>query len=402
MRHTQHALCGLLIVAALGAGAALAQNAPTLPTTKEPIGLNPLEVVYTFRQQMPVGIAVTSTGRKFVSYPRWEDKIDWTLAEIKDDKEVPYPQDGAYQNGQKGDPQSQLVSLQGILVDADDRLWALDTGTVNMKPVTPFIPKLVCINTKTNKQELLYRVPADVAPEGSYLNDLRVDLSRGDKGTIYITDSGKNPGLIVFDIATQKSWRRLTNHPSVKPEPDFVGFPEGKPLYRRPQPGVNMNLDMGSDGIAISPDGKTLYYIALASRRLFSVSTDALADPKMTDDQVGATVKLVNNNSVADGLGEDAQGRVYFTNWEQNAILRRYPNGLMETVVADPRLLWPDTLSIGPGGWMYVISNQLHRQGGYNEGKDLRQKPYSLMRIQLGTQGVTLGAKGGAQTAQQK
>ena len=52
-------------------------------------------------------------------------------------------------------------------MDAEDRLWVLDTGTVNMKPVTPFIPKIVCFNTKTNKQELLYRVPADIAPEGS-------------------------------------------------------------------------------------------------------------------------------------------------------------------------------------------------------------------------------------------
>ena len=51
------------------------------------------------------------------------------------------------------------------------------------------------------------------------------------------------------------------------------GFAEGKPLYRRPQPGVNMNVDIGSDGIALSPDGKTLYYIALAGRRLFSVPT---------------------------------------------------------------------------------------------------------------------------------
>ena len=122
----------------------------------------------------------------------------------------------------------------------------------------------------------------------------------------------------------------------------------------------------------------------------------------MTDDQIAAQVKLVNNNSVADGLGEDKEGRVYFTNWEQNAILRRYPNGLLETVVADPRILWPDTIAFGPGGWMYFINNQLNRQGGYNEGKDLRQKPYSLLRIQLGTQGVALGKSGvNVRTAQQ-
>ena len=385
MKYKNTLLTGALLFA-LG-GAALGQN---LPTEKEPTGLNPLEVVYTFKQQMPVGIAITSTGRRFVSYPRWEDQVAFTLAELKDDKEVPYPQDGAYQNGQKGDAQTQLVSLQGIVVDGQDRLWALDTGTINMKPITPFIPKLLCFDTKTNKQELLFRFPADVVPEGSYLNDLRVDLTRGAKGTIYITDSGEKPGIIVFDIATHKSLRRLTGNPATMPDKNFVAYVEGRPYYKRPKPGLVENVHVGADGIAISPDGKTLYFIPNSSRRMYSVSTDALSDPKMTDAQVAATVQLLNDNSVSDGLGEDTTGRIYFTNWEHNAILRRYPNGLMETVVADPRLLWPDTLCLGKGGWLYVISNQLHRQPSYNEGKDIREKPYSLMRIQVGSQGVAL------------
>jgi hypothetical protein len=74
-------------------------------------------------------------------------------------------------------------------------------------------------------------------------------------------------------------------------------------------------------------------------------------------------------------MGEDAAGHVYTTNWEQNAILRRKPDGTFETVLQDPRLLWPDTLFLTTGGDLYVISNQLHRQGGYNDGRDLREPP---------------------------
>ena len=81
-------ITGAVALTLLGAGGASAQD---LSKVKEPTGLNPLEVVYTFKQQMPVGIAITSTGRQFVSYPRWEDKIDFTLAELKDGKEVPVP-----------------------------------------------------------------------------------------------------------------------------------------------------------------------------------------------------------------------------------------------------------------------------------------------------------------------
>lgn len=86
---------------------------------------------------------------------------------------------------------------------------------------------------------------------------------------------------------------------------------------------------------------------------------------------------------MSDGLEADAQGRVYVTLPEQNAIARRLTNSLYQTVVSDPRLLWPDTLSIANDGYLYVISNQLHCQKGYNYGKDLRVKPYSLFRVKI-------------------
>jgi hypothetical protein len=56
----------------------------------------------------------------------------------------------------------------------------------------------------------------------------------------------------------------------------------------------------------------------------------------------------------------------------------------METIAHDPRILWPDTLSIGPDEYLYFNSNQLQRQAGFHYGKDLREKPYSLFRIFIG------------------
>ncbi len=48
-----------------------------------------------------------------------------------------------------------------------------------------------------------------------------------------------------------------------------------------------------------------------------------------------------------DGLESDADGYIYSTNYEHNAVLRRRTGGEWETVVHDPRPLWPDTMSIG-------------------------------------------------------
>ena len=34
-------------------------------------------------------------------------------------------------------------------------------------------------------------------------------------------------------------------------------------------------------------------------------------------------------------------------------------------------------------GHLYFTANQLHRQARYNDGKDLRQKPYVLFRVRI-------------------
>ncbi|MGW5556093.1 hypothetical protein ACWER9_02575 [Micromonospora sp. NPDC003944] len=64
-------------------------------------------------------------------------------------------------------------------------------------------------------------------------------------------------------------------------------------------------------------------------------------------------------------------------------MLRRLPDGEYETVVHDPRLLWPDTMSVATDGYLYVTANQLHRQPQYQRGQDLRRKPYALFRTRI-------------------
>ncbi|MBC8141321.1 MAG: yellow, partial [Armatimonadetes bacterium] len=327
-------------------------QAPQKPVLKEPFAAGGrrdprVEIVHRFTGIMPVGVAVTKTGRVFATYPRWADVGAVTLAEIVNGKEVPYPLGGEFQSGHKTDPGENLVSLQGLRLDSKDRLWVLDTGTLQMKPVTPFTPKLVCINTTTNAVEKIILLPKEIAPEGTYLNDLRIDEKRGTgEGIAYITDSGETSGngIICVDLKTNEAWRRLKNHPSVLAEPGFVGKPETGALYKRPKPGVKQPVKIGSDGIAISPSGDYLYYKPLASRRLYRVPTAALVDTNIPDDDVATKVENLGVVGVTDGMEEDTRGRIYLTDWERRAITRRETTGKMTTVVQDDRLLWLDTL----------------------------------------------------------
>jgi sugar lactone lactonase YvrE len=83
----------------------------------------------------------------------------------------------------------------------------------------------------------------------------------------------------------------------------------------------------------------------------------------------------------SDGLESDVQGRIYATAYETNSIVRRGLDGKYETLVHDPRVLWPDTLCLADDGYLYFVANQLHRQKDYSAGQDRREKPYVLFRV---------------------
>jgi sugar lactone lactonase YvrE len=343
-----------------------------------------LETVHTFDSgPMPTGVSVSATGRIFVNYPKWGDDVEFTVAELRDGTAVPYP-DRAWNSPSGDDDAKAFVSVQSIVVDPADRLWVLDTGSPLFQKTKPGGPKLVCVDLTTDTVVQTIVFEPDVALPTTYLNDVRFDLRRN---VAYITDSsdqGPN-GIIVVDLAGGQAWRRLHDHPSTKAvlPPDFLPVVEGAVFMERSPDGDAQPLRMGADGIAIGSDGERLYYCPLASRRWYSVATEALVDRDRSDDDVAATVRDEGDKGGgSDGLETDDRGRLYLTDYEHNALLRRLPDGTFETLVHDPRLLWPDTMSVADG-YVYVTSNQLHRQDKYQGGTDRRRYPYSLFRVAI-------------------
>ena len=356
-----------------------------------------LETVAQFFGPMPTGVTVSQKGRIFVNFPRWGDNVPFTVAEIVNGKAVAFPSAKYNAFGTNGtraalsmaksiDAQKQraqhLVGVQSVVVDAKDRLWILDTGSIAFNPTAENGPKLVCVDLKSNTVSHVIYFKSDIARPKSYFNDVRFDLTVGREGTAYITDSGDS-GIVVVDLASGFATRRLDNHFSTQIVPKFVPYVEGDAMYKTAPGKFPGYVQFASDGIALSADGSRLFYCPLASRHLYSVSTAMLRNGKAAESVVENSVIDHGEKGMSDGLEADAQGRVYVTLPEQNAIARRLPNSLYQTVVRDPRLLWPDTLSIANDGYLYVISNQLHRQKGYNYGKDLRVKPYSLFRVKI-------------------
>ena len=344
-----------------------------------------IQTIAYFYGPMPTGVTVSHTGRIFLNFPRWGDNVDYTVGELKNGKTVAYPND-KFSRYDPANPAGTLVSVQSVVVDPNDRLWILDTGSINFGNVIPQGPKLVCVDLETDQVIKTITFPPDVALPTTYLNDVRFDLRRGKGGMAFITDSaGQGPSaIIVVDLDSGQSWRRLNHRQSVQSDPSFVPVVEGQPLMQRMPGAPPKQLKMGSDGIAISADGKTLYYCPLASQHLFSVSIDALADSSKSDKQVAATVKDLGDRGFAsDGLESDAQGRLYLTDYEHNGVRVRNPDGSHRFIARSNTILWPDTLSVAEDGYLYFTNNQLERMARFHGGHDLRQRPFSLLRVKI-------------------
>src|SRR5258705_4943392 len=296
-----------------------------------PVDLNvgDLQMVAEFEQQV-VGVSVSASGRVFVSFPRnGIDTVKNSVEEVIKNKAVAYP-NKEINTLNTAAPSTHFLSAQSVYVDSSDTLWVLDVG--NLGSGTALISggaKLVAIDLTTNAVKRTIVFPDSLITKASSINDVRFDLARGAAAFAYITDSSAaaGSGIIVVDLATGNAVRRLANDPTVLPDPAFRATVEGKPFVL--QATANAAPSLGSvadDGVAVPADGRPGDYCPTASRNLYSVDAAVLTDFTQSDAAVAATIKNLGDKGEVGGLEADAQGRVYLTNGEFNAIRRFDPS----------------------------------------------------------------------------
>lgn len=260
-------------------------------------------------------------------------------------------------------------------------------------------PKIIAISLTNNSVYATYTFPPNVHYPDSYMNDLRYDLrsnvSFGGQGIMYIVDSsdeGRN-GFIMLDLGTGKSWRRLTEHPStLRVNNDVPSYQNLGPFYIK-EVGMPINhIAEGIDGVQISADGETMYYSPLTSNYLYSVptsvllvnDTDSLAEQRAHN----SVTNLGQRGGNANGFEGDSNGLIYQLMPEHNGVNYYDPKTYQAYLsVRDPRIIWPDSASIGEDGYFYVNINQLPYQPLWNNGTDLRVHPGAVLRWKLPNNG---------------
>ncbi|WP_026597324.1 L-dopachrome tautomerase-related protein [Methylobacterium sp. 77] len=364
---TRAALVAMLLSGTLPSGASAAET-PTGPAAG-----GTLTKVASFEHQV-TGVTVTKDGRIFVNFPRWTEDSAVSVAEVKDGRLTPFPDAewNAWRNARKDEVTAgdHWICVQSVVASPDGNLWVLDPAAPAMAGVVKNGPKLVEIDLKTNTPGRTIAFDEAVAPQGSYLNDVRFSP---DGKTAYITDSGASGALVVVDLASGKSRRLLDGDPTTQPDKSVTVTYEGKPL-RRPD---GRGVEFSADGIALSPDGGTLYWQAIKGKTLYSLPTAALTGwltspllpEALSDRSLSAKVETVGENGPADGLIISRKdGRMYVTSPQDDAIKVRdlsAKGSALTTLIQDKRLRWPDTFAEGPDGTLYVTTSRIQDSAFY-------------------------------------
>ena len=348
---------------ALTAIATLTLGPPTLAETF-PAGL---DVVAEFPQQHPPGnIAVTPDGRLIMSQHQFYG-TNFKIVEVQPDGSVlPFP------NAEWSSPPNSngigLNNVLGIRADGSGIVWMLDN------PGEGGSGRLVGWNTRTNRLHRVIYLAPPLIPDNTFLNDFAVDLYHD---AIYIADTagGSNAALIVVDLQTGHSRRVLEGHPSMQPE-DLPMVIDGNTVTLGGE-----EARIGVNPITLDPSNEWVYYGPMSGRSLYRIRTEDLLNQSLSPAELAARIQRFGNKPISDGITIDAGGNIYVTDITQNAIGVVDPEGNYQVLYQDEALSWTDGFGFGPDNHIYVTVNQLHRSPFLNQGEDISQPPYYLLRF---------------------
>lgn len=294
----------------------------------------------------------------FLALPRIRSGTPITLATVsKSDDLITDPLLDPYPSWEMnvGTNCSSIKNIQSMEIDKNGIMWILDGSRYNN--VTNCPPKLILLDLNNNGSVVhTYDFPNDICHwEGCFLNDVVID---GDFA--YITEtSADDPGLIVFSRYENKSWK--IRDTTMMPEPDAInftvnGWPNGKPVP--------------IDGIAISPETdkeRIIYYTALTGFNIYGISNTVLKNETLCsgEDWKQHIIHLGKKVGQSDGMVMDKNGTLFYGVLPLNGIATWQKDTPFNTTTLidqdNSSMHWPDSFGFDEDGYLYVVSNNIHK-----------------------------------------
>ncbi len=313
------------------------------------------------------GVTLTASGRIFMPF-----KQQIQVGEIVDGKVVPYPDAGwnAWHPGQ--DATHAFVRVNSLRIGPDGDLWILDRGVPDV-PLAAGGPKLVQFDVSRNAVRRIYDLGTVAGgATGGFTNDIRFHGRRA-----YITNAGTPSGIILLDLDSGALRQVLTGHSSTRALRLLMG--EGHVMENKEGVPVRVNADQ----LEVSPDGRWLYYQP-ACGPMARIATRFLNDPALSAEAIAAQVEPFAETPSCGGTAMDGDGNLYVADANRSLILKITPDGRMDTLVQDPRLVFVDAMWIDEAGDLWMPAVQSCRTPGANRGVDAVQYPIVTYKLKLG------------------
>ncbi|XP_055387467.1 protein yellow-like [Condylostylus longicornis] len=344
-------------------------------------------------QNILISDAKAFANRLYLTMPRMLPGVPATLGWVitpdengrTDPLVEPFP---SWEMNREGDCRA-LQFVQGIAIDGNGFLWAVDSGRIHTlrpdRPIQTCPPKLLIMDLKKNGTIVhRYEFPEEVVARGTnYLNKIVIDDAFG--SFAYITDnSGSDPGIVVFSKRLNRSWK-IREPNSMRAALNAVDFAvngtqlrfsihiDGIALgpYYNPQTGDTLTINSPKIGLAEQNYERNVYYSPLSSYHLYSIPASILRDPEFprrsTPRQVFETVTDYGlKHSQTDGMIMDNRGILYFGLLKDHAIASWdsfqpfTPNNQHIIAQDDDYIQWVDGMTFDESGHLFVVINRLH------------------------------------------
>ena len=329
-----------------------------------------LERVLQYPQ--PIGnVAISSDGRIFFtvhpeSRPQGNKLLEWVAGAA-----LPYP---------SGAVQPHLFNtVLGITIDQQQRLWSIDHGRQGFGD-----PRLLAFDLRTGELVHDYKFTKEIAPIGSFLQDIRVSP---DGRNVIISDGSilrKNPALVVYDVATKTARRILEAHESVVAENLLIQNSIKDLSFF----GGLFTLKGGVNGIAIDPENEWLYFAAINNGGLYRIRMEHVVNAILPKNELHSLVERYSDKPLSDGLSVDMDGNIYVTDVEHNAISIVSSDRQPKTLMRSSDIRWASAISFGPGGYLYVADSAFPELVLETKEHINRQGPFSIFRFKTGHAGT--------------
>lgn len=388
MEITRRRLLTAAGAAALGATGAVALSAcgtkASSATNATPAATDP-ELQLTVAAGSPWmanQVALTSKNVMFLGLPRFpgHETTPSVVRRQPDGTMAPFPGNSWNEWKAGDDGQNAFVYVNSVHIFADDTVWCVDQGGLRpdssppeLATPKPGAQKIVQFDPDTGNVLNVLRFGADILPPGAQMNDVRIHGSLA-----YVTDSGLG-GLIVHDLSTGKTLRRLSGYKEMLAAPTTTTTTTTAPPSGTTQ---NKHKTPKSDMIEVSQDGAWIYW-APPPGPLRRIKTDLLRDESIPDAELATHVEHVADIPTSGGCTMDTLGNFYLSDLGNKRIVLLSPSGQKVVLASNPDLVSPDGSFIGADRRLYVPAPQTERTQLFGNPKDLTKQPFEIYSLTL-------------------